>query len=318
MFGVAYAGDFECQAPIMIETRGDVNFSKILLQKQISDILKLEKSHGKYVAPQTQEDLPSNIRPEVALRGPLFYMSSGIVSEDRWFDRRLSWSAYDIQTNFEYKFIGLKVQGAGTNIGRDEFEIFDSRATLYFFAGDRTSSQDISGWRIGGGISYFYCDAEKGQEFLENRRAAAFFDMYFLGTELKFVGLYDEDDFFGGGLMEIKFVNPFFRKGISLTSVAGAFLNPYTALGLGLMFIIPSEYGITGAFGLPEGGDGWGWYLRWRIPLVATYERLPSAILKPGFYWGLELFWGYQDDFGNENRVSKGWEIGLRLFIFAF
>ena len=315
---IADAGDFDIQAPIMIETRGNVNFSKIILDMQIAKALNLERGKGDYVAPQTQKDLPSNIRPEVALRGLLFYMATGLISEDRWFDRRLSWSAYDVQTNFEYKFMGLKVQGAGTDIGRDEFEIFDSRATLYFFAGDRTSSKDISGWRIGGGISYFYSDAQVGQEFLENRRAAAFFDMYFIGLELKLVGLYDEDDFFGGSLMEIKFFNPIFRKGITATSFVGSLLNPLSALMLGLSLIFPTEYGITGAFGLPEGGDGWGWYLRWRIPLVITYERLPYAVIKPGFYWGVELFWGYQAGFGSNNRVSEGWEIGLRLFIFAF
>ena len=106
---------------------------------------------------------------------------------------------------------------------------------------------------------------------------------------------------------------------MSATSFLGAFLNPLSALMfLGNMLVLPAEYGITGAFGLPEGGDGWGWFFHWRIPLVVTYERLPKASLRPGFYWGIELFWGYQADFGNENRVSRGWEIGLRLFVFAF
>ncbi|MCD4656885.1 MAG: hypothetical protein K8S87_05015 [Planctomycetes bacterium] len=315
---VSHAGDFDCQAPIMIETRGKVDFSKIILDMQIAKILALRQGEDDYIAPQTQEDLPSNTRLKVALRGPLFYMSSGIVSESRWFDRRLNWTAYDTQLNFEYKFVGLKVQAAGSDFGRDEFEFFDSRATMYFFAGGKMGSLDISGWRIGGGLSYFYSDALKGQEFLENRRTAAFFDMYFLGTQLKFVGLYDEDDFFGGGLMEIKFVNPMFRKGISATSFVGAFLNPWSALMFSLQLIFPTEYGITGAFGLPTGGDGWGWFMRWRYPLVITYERLPKAILKPGFYWGVELFWGYQAGFESNNRVTEGWEIGLRLFIFAF
>ena len=217
--GIASAGEFDCQPPILIETRGNIHVSKAILDMQIAMIM--QKEGKSYVPPQTQEQVPERTKPEADLCGPSFYLSSGIKSEDRWFDRRLNWTNYDINLNFEYKYVGLTLKGAGSDVGRDEFEIFNSRATLYFFMGGRNSSQEMTGFRFGCGFTYFYSDPLQGQTFLENRRGAAFIDMYYEGSELKFVALYDDEDFWGGGLIELKFEIPFFKKGnfILLTPV---------------------------------------------------------------------------------------------------
>ena len=82
-------------------------------------------------------------------KSPFLYFSMGIQTESTWFDRRLNWTSYSTQLAVDTGHFGIKYQGSMSNVGREDFELFDSRRAgdLVIFAAD---NWDFDSHIIGG------------------------------------------------------------------------------------------------------------------------------------------------------------------------
>ena len=114
-------------------------------------------------------------------KSPFFYFSMGIQTESTWFDRRLNWTSYSTQLAVDTGHFGIKYQGSMSNVGREDFELFDSRLDIYgYWLLDSFDTQEFGLTRIGGGLSYFDCEPYQGQEFLNNQHYGILKDISYL------------------------------------------------------------------------------------------------------------------------------------------
>ncbi len=234
---------------------------------------------------------------------PLMYFTLAAQTERTWFDRRLAWDSYSAQFVIDTGMFGLKLQGAFSGAGPDEFSLVDARVDLYAYFPEQFET-----FKIGGGFSFFDSKPYDGLEFLDEQHLAAFVDAQFLVFEAKLVMLIN-DDFYNGGLFELKLYNALRYSGLGYQNKL--------KLGEGaksvLFLVLPSEIGVTCAFGLPEGNDGWGWFVKNR------YVFMKFSAHENESHWGIcgEFYWAYKGGIGND-RVSEGWEFGIKFTLIGF
>ena len=292
--------DFQIRPPVFVLDKKDTKKKEVM----------------KYFEPeQTQPSIgPSLPSPpytpsNLFIRSPLFYFSLGIQTEATWFDRRLNWASYSTQLVVDTGKMGFRYQGSLSSAGRENFELFDSRLDIYaYWLPEEFEASEAGFARVGGGLSYFDCDAYQGQEFLKDQRFAAFASIYYIFVEFKFVMLI-HDDFWNGGLVELKIFNPFLYLGLHAPDTA-----PKTSwIFIAINAFLPYEFGFTGSFGLPEGGDGWGWFIKGRYVILGTVFQQKQGHLSVG----AEIYWSYKNGIGN-TRVSESVEFGIKFTMIGF
>ncbi|MCD4657462.1 MAG: hypothetical protein K8S87_07935 [Planctomycetes bacterium] len=243
-------------------------------------------------------------------KSPFLYFSMGIQTESTWFDRRLNWTSYSTQLAVDTGHFGIKYQGSMSNVGREDFELFDSRLDVYgYWMLDAFDTQEFGLTRIGGGLSYFDCEPYQGQEFLNNQHYAAYVNVYYIIAELKFVMMIN-DDVWNGGLVELKIFNPFLYFGFQIPDIIDS-IFPFQELQINA--VLPYEFGITGSFGLPNDADGWGWFVKGRYNFLYPVNKEENGNLSVG----AEIYWIYKDGIGN-TQVSESVEFGIKFTMVGF
>ena len=148
---IAFAGDFEVRPPTFIPK------GKGKSKWYIEEI----KKRTNYKGPDYFEEL--------VLDAPLYYFSLGYNTEDKFFDRRINWNSLEAIAHIEYLYVGARLQTAFSSAGRDSFEFYDFRSSVYGFV-----PLEDNFARFGGGISYFNCDPYRGQKFFDDTKSALF------------------------------------------------------------------------------------------------------------------------------------------------
>lgn len=244
------------------------------------------------------------------------YITLAAQTERTWFDRRLAWDSYSAQFVYDTGMFAAKLQGAISATGPEDFTLVDSRIDIYGYYPEQLETLSI-----GGGLSYFDCNPYTGFEFLDDIHLAAFVDVQYLVFEAKFAMLIG-DDFYNGGLFEIKLYNALLYSAFEYQNRLK--MDPASASIL--RFIMPSEIGLTSAFGLPGDNDGWGWFvknryvfLRFSSESTTTYINNKDRLTEEQNIWGMcvETYWAYKGGISN-NNVSQSWEFGIKITLVGF
>ena len=248
---------------------------------------------------------------------PLMYFTLSAQSERTWFDRRLAWDTYAAQLVVDSGMFGAKLQTAFSQAGFENFKLFDTRLDVYAYFPEQLETLSV-----GGGLSIFNSVAYEGLEFLNDQHVAAFVDIQFVVVEAKFAMLFN-DDFFNGALLEVKLYNALLYSALDYQKRLK--MDPSTASIV--RFVMPSEIGITSAFGLPEGYDALGWFVKnryvfLRFTHIKTTDFIDSKtdqLLEKKSVWGIcgETYWVYKGGIGND-RVVDGWEFGIKFTLVGF